>query len=440
MKDYKECYQEAIDRLILLKELGSELKQVPAMGFTSNLDIVLKWNADTYNGLLDKYVQRENPPKVIESIEDFLGIASEYMKKGLGGNFDILSENVCKFLDRTFEREFSLGGTCAQAAAALGSLGIPCHIHLTDTSKRVCDFLSYPQITCNWHDKRVAVKDIESDRTPVCHYILQFAKDDVLHFKDEHIKIPCSNRLILFFDQMQKKVPIWEAYIKYVEEQAASFSSYLISGFDAIVDKELMQKKALLLKEHFKRVKKKNPKIVLYYENAFYMNEEVNRICLKMWAKQADIVGLNEEELQTHIKGLGKSSSIDSLKTILSSLKYFRETYGIKGLVLHSKDYALYYGSKLEGVDIEGGLLVGNILSSTRARTGKYGNIRDCQSTLSLELSKRGLDLCREREGLDVKEELIVVPTKYMEHPKYTIGLGDTFTAGLMTGFIKLCR
>ena len=436
MSKYIERYEDALNRVEFLKNAGERLQKVPAMGFTSNFDVVLKWDVRTYNKILATFLSEENSAKEMKSIEDFVQITSSYIAKGLGGNFDILSKNLCSFLNREFKSEFSLGGTCAQAAAALGSLGIPSHIHLTDKSGEVCKLLDYPGITSNVGDKRVAIREIKSEELPIYHYILQFSKDDELYLGEEVIKIPCSNRLILFFDKVQKSVPIQIDYMRYVEKHATSFSSYLISGFDAIVDIDLMKDKAMTLGEHLKRVKSKNPNIILYYENAFYMNQEVNAVCLEYWGSQVDIVGLNEEELQMQIKTNEKHLSMDCLENILYALKSFRKHYKVKGVVLHSKDYALYYGEKLKNIDIELGLTVGNLMSSTRARTGKYGDVKECELSLSLQLSSKGLELYKEIEHIDLEDSLVFVPTKYMEHPKYTIGLGDTFTAGVMTSFI----
>jgi ADP-dependent phosphofructokinase/glucokinase len=84
---------------------------------------------------------------------------------------------------------------------------------------------------------------------------------------------------------------------------------------------------------------------------------------------------------------------------------------------------------------------MGNLMSATRARIGRYGDRTECAETLSLPLSPKGLRIREEvleRETAGAEDDIlcIVVPTRLMERPKYTIGLGDTVVAGVQTAFL----
>ena len=46
---------------------------------------------------------------------------------------------------------------------------------------------------------------------------------------------------------------------------------------------------------------------------------------------------------------------------------------------MHTKDYSMYYGSELYGIDLEKALTLGNLLSGTRARIGHYGSLEECR-------------------------------------------------------------
>ena len=121
-----------------------------------------------------------------------------------------------------------------------------------------------------------------------------------------------------------------------------------------------------------------------------------------------------------------------------TSLPSFRHVINGTGIVLHTKDYALYYGDPLDGVDMEQGLTLGNLMASTRARIGRYGTPQDCADSLALPLSQRGMTFAEDFVALAAENEgqvLVAVPSRYIEHPRYTIGLGDTFTAGVQISF-----
>ena len=112
------------------------------------------------------------------------------------------------------------------------------------------------------------------------------------------------------------------------------------------------------------------------------------------------------------------------------------ELYPVKGIVMHSKDYALYYGEMMEGVDVEMGLTLGSLMSGTRARIGRYGTIDDCRESLKLPLSPTGIRFAQALDEMELQHEAVLVPSRYMEKPRYTIGLGDTFVAGMQLCFM----
>jgi ADP-dependent phosphofructokinase/glucokinase len=97
----------------------------------------------------------------------------------------------------------------------------------------------------------------------------------------------------------------------------------------------------------------------------------------------------------------------------------------------------MYFGGKLACADVEKGLTVGNLMAATRARTGRYGTYQDCLESMQLPLSEDGIRFAEELDRIQTEEQIVIVPSRYMEHPKYTIGLGDTFMAGCLTAFIR---
>jgi ADP-dependent phosphofructokinase/glucokinase len=87
-------------------------------------------------------------------------------------------------------------------------------------------------------------------------------------------------------------------------------------------------------------------------------------------------------------------------------------------------------------VDIAFGLTMGNLPAGTRARIGSYGTRQDLRETLRVPLSEMGLDIARQAEEYKGSKHLVVVPSRLMEHPKFTIGLGDAFLAGVQICFM----
>lgn len=437
---YQDRYLECLDEIPKLIEYCNDNNNAPIFAYTSNLDIVLHWDIDTYNNILDKFLKEEPYIKegdTIKTMGDFARITSYYVMRGLGGNFDITNIEVCNYLRKSFNSELALGGTCAQGAAAFGTVGFPVNVHLTDSCKEVCEMMNHVGTKAIKENKKVPIMDAISNEEPIYHFILQFKKDDKLKVFGEEINIPSSNRLILFFDQVHKEVPISQGFLDYwtmAEEEPASYS---LSGFDAIVDTQIMDSRLDEIEPHLNAIKKKHPNTIFYYEGAFYMNPEVKELATERLSKYLDILGANEEELEEQLKRYGVEVDISNPDDVFCGLDIMIHRIPVKGIVLHTKDYAMYYGKELDGIDIEQGLTIGNLMSATRARIGRYGNLKECKDTLQLPLSKIGLEFVEAARNRNTDNIIKVVPSRYMEYPKYTIGLGDTFVAGVHTCFIK---
>lgn len=437
---YIDQYQQCIEKIPSLIEYSNEYKKAPIFAYTSNLDVVLHWDAEKYNEILRTYLKEEpcvREGDKIETMEDFARISSYYLIRGLGGNFDITDIEVCNYLKEMFAAEFSLGGTSAQGAAAIGTIGLPVNIHMTDACEEVCRMMNHKGTKTIKGNESLPIMEGVSGEEPIYHFILQFKKDDKLQVLGQEIQIPFSNRLILFFDTVHKEVPISQDFLSYWETTEENPTSYLISGFDAIIDTNIMEKRLQELEPHLKRMKERCPETVFYFEGAFYMNPKVKEMATKVFCNYADILGMNEEELQEQVERMGKHIDNSILDEILYGLDMILSKYQVKGIVLHTKDYSMYYGDELKGIDIELGLTMGNVMSATRARIGKYGNLEECKETLQLPLSRIGLQFAEAAKQIRVEKMVKIVPSRYMEYPKYTIGLGDTFVSGVHTCFIQ---
>ena len=409
-------------------------------GYTSNLDVVVEWNVETFNKILSKYLKEEpsaQEGETIDSIEDFARIVSYYTIKGFGGEVDATNVQVYDYLEKKFKTELALGGTCAQGAAALNAIGFPAIAHLTDKSKEVRERIDSPGIYMVLEKGLIPIGEAVMDSTPTRHVVLQYPKDDKIIANGLEYCVPVSNRIIIDYDLIHKYLPIDGAFLNYCEDHADDIYSYSISGFNAIVDSEILKDRLAELGQHYSKIKEENPSCILYLESAHYLNS-VNKVTtFNEMARYIDILGMNEEELVDLTQQIGVFVDKDNLESILNGLEVLTENYSIKGIVMHTKDYSMYYGEGFEDIDIEKGLTLGNLMSATRARTGCYGSYEECAESLSLELSQIGLNFAEQLEGIATKKNVLLVPSRYMEHPKYTIGLGDTFVAGMQICFIR---
>lgn len=433
---YAQYHRRMQSDAVSLKENGKRL----VLGYTSDLDVVLKWDGDAFSEILSTYLKKDpcfRCGDVIDSMEAFACIVSYYLLNGLGGEIDITNIGVCEYLEKHFQTEYALGGTCAQGAAALNAAGFPVLAHITDRSKEVCRLMSGEGLDTVTPDGIVPMGSSASGELPVRHMVLQYPKGAAITVNGKTCLAPVSNRLILDYDVIHKTMPVERAFLDYCEQNAKTMLAYCISGFNGIIDERIMRGRIEELKEHYKIVKRSNPSCMIYLEGAFYLNPDLKNLIFDRLSDVVDLYGMNEEELVEHAERFGMKTDKEDLASVYSSLRLLLEKYPVKGIILHTKDYAMYFGEKLAGIDIEKGLTLGNLMASTRARIGRYGTREDCLESMQLPLSPEGMRFCEEMERLRPNEFVTIVPSRYMEHPKYTIGLGDTFMAGCLTSFIR---
>ena len=296
-KKYEECF-------FMYREMEKKNRGMNPgiiMGYTSDLDAVADWDVDKLNQLitdcgLEEITFRDG--ETINNMQDFCRILCYFAIHGLGGEIALTSQEVVEEIEKHFQVSYSPGGTCAQGAAAMGELGIPVLAHFTDRSEAVMSFPYYKNIFSVKDGVPVPMPDCVTEKKPLLHLIIQYSRGDVICVCGKEYTVPVSNRLILVYDEVHRYVPIGEDFKAYTEEHAKEYCLYNISGFNAIRDEEVMAGKIAELKDHFRKIKEKNPEMTIYYESAHFHNYKVRNQLYKEVPDFADILGMNEEELE----------------------------------------------------------------------------------------------------------------------------------------------
>ena len=435
--DILEKYQIAFSQLGGIIDKRRENGIFTALGYTSNLDVISNFDVEVLNKLLEKNLPDEDIETmqkccIINSIKDFLRTVVYYCRNGIGGENDVADISI---LDNTFSAYNGIGGTAVQGAKALAEIGCQSIVHLTDDSKEVCDLLSSPYIymvaegggLCH-SDKVISSSDQE------IHYIMQFKKGDEVISGSRRFKIPNSNRLIITKVTTNACVPFYKPYFEYIESNADKISSNLLSSFNCIQDKAVLLSRLSYVSTHIKKYKAGNPDGIVYFEDAHYHDQDIKKITFSLLCPDIDILSLNEEELQSVLESYGIVNDIEDINSVINGLAQLIDRFGIKyGIIVHTKDYSMYYGEKLKA-DIENGLIYGNLLATAKAMYGKYGDMDAVRKAMQLPLSPVGLKY-RKQLAAQKNEKAVVVPSRYIDKPRYTVGLGDSFAAGVQICF-----
>lgn len=437
--DLGKRYEEAYEKLLCVGEERRKRKAGTAMGCTSNLDLLCEFDTERLNRLLESHLQGEKladmkTVPLIQNIQELLRTIVYYCVRGIGGEADVSNVELVKMC---FNCQEGMGGTAVQAALALAGLECDSVVHLTDDSKEVCRLLESPFVyTVSGEGEVVHTDHIKQTQEQEVHCIIQFQKGSMIRLGEEQIEIPCSNRLILTKITVNASVPLSKAYLKWVEEHAAYIKSNVISSLNAILEQEVLRQRLRELEEHIRRYRENNPEGIVFFEDAHYHDDAVRKLCLETLYSFVDIVSLNEEELKYTLEEMyGFHVDIEDIQSCIEGAEFIRKKFGIqKGVIVHTKDYSMYVGEKLKA-DIEKGLMYGNMLATAKAYNGWYGTKETVEEILKFPLSPKGMEHERTIRESEYAGKVVLVPSKYMDKPRYTIGLGDSFVGGVQLCF-----
>ena len=103
-------------------------------------------------------------------------------------------------------------------------------------------------------DKQVPMKTIQQG-DPVYHVVFSYTKGDGFNLHGKRYTVPIANRVILDYDTIHKDIVVSEDFKKYIEKNAKHIISYNLSGYNAIIDPELTERRMQELGAHYKKVK-----------------------------------------------------------------------------------------------------------------------------------------------------------------------------------------
>lgn len=428
----------------LFSELGDMAKRrsdagiYPALGLTSNLDLLCSFDGKMFSALLERYLpdgklEEMRPAPMIRTMEELLETVVYYCRSGIGGEADI--ENAGMIRD-TFVCRNGMGGTAVQAAMALQRIGCPSIVHLSDDSEEVCGLLNLPGIyAVSKEGELIPTGQFAPRQEQEIHGIVQFQKGDVIRLGNQEIEIPLSNRLILTELTVNETVPLYEPYFRYIADHGGQISSYVLSGFNCFSSKELLLRRIEYLKKNMEEYRKANPEGITFFEDSHYHDKGIRDACMDALCPCVDVLSLNEEELGYAVKNCGVLLDLDDISSCVEGAESLRKRFRIrKGVLIHTKDYSMYVGDPL-GADIETGLICGNLLATAKAMNGWYGTLEQIRELERYPFSEKGLRFRAQAAKAPWADRVTVAPTRYCDRPPYTIGLGDSFVAGVQMCF-----
>jgi ADP-dependent phosphofructokinase/glucokinase len=384
------------------------------LGVGGCVDYEVKLSADVLQQLVDTYgirAEELTSTSAVHSERDLVVSILTYVRQGGGGEHFVASSDALKAFAARFPERVALGGTSVRAGLTMSKLGVPSTLHLVTVNRHVRELLP---AMCDY------IGGGDED-TVYPHLIVQYHQGLRVTAGGVDVRAPYPNRLIYVNDPANELLPISDELGPALQGARV----FLISGYNAIRDTEVLNRRLASLRQHMRQLPKH---AFVYYEDAAFHVPEFNRRVRDALLDSVDVFGLNEDEMELHLGHQVDLLSVPEVEKALASLCAL-----ITGptVVVHTKHWAAAVGDRAPeyAEALDGGIR----MASARYCFGDdcteedYESMRDrprqadaIEFAAALQARMGGAVRCVPGLDLDVTD-----PT--------TIGLGDTFVGGFLT-------
>lgn len=360
------------------------------------------------------------------------------------------------------------GGTCGNMTSMLAPLGFPrILLYVNPLTREQAELL--PQ-----HDNVKVVVRQEGGagfamRKPIdawrdegvkaVHWIFEYPEGMRIHVPSADIDItaPRANRYIASYNPINNQLvinPDFKAGLLSLMESGEKFTHFIIAGFHILSEKypdgsgcaDCLRPMA----DFVSQVKQAAPGIKIHFELASIGSQVVRRSVMGITAPLGHSLGLNEVELATLLGDLGESQLAGEVEATESPAAVFRgvaaagERLGLSRIHLHNLGYYLCLSRPgfVSAERTRDGLVFAACAAAARTATASLTSLEDVGRGLAVGLSQAGLEAGRRLGEYLGRPELAdtglahvngwdvcFVPTKVVERPALTVGLGDLISS-----------
>ena len=394
------------------------MKEKIILGLGDNIDYEIVLNSKAIESLITRYdIHDYELSTDIEVTSERALVISilGFLKSESGGERFVSSPDIIERFAQNFENKITLGGTSVRAAIAMRKLGYTSALHLVTINDNVRRLI--PQ------DSPYVCSNTKESSYP--HLIVQFNKDTQIKANDIDICTSRANRIIYNNDYDNIVMELNEEFSDLITDARV----FMISGFNAMQNKELLTKR---LQSLLKIIEKLPKDALVYYEDACFYDASFSKLVHASLTEHINIYSLNEDELQNY---LGRKLDLLDAGQVREALVDIQKIINVPLIVVHSRYWALAYGENPMSVSkaLKGGIT----MATTRFRFGDDFTVENYNETESLYQEEEGAVFASELKKL-LGDKVCCIPSVKVEEKKVTtIGLGDAFVGGFLPALIS---
>lgn len=455
---YTSTIEEAVDRI----------GKIPGvvLGFHSTIDGLKRIEPVKVETALKEHAPKEQLPIEINDPADLMTGMLHGLIPGKALQLMIRNENTFRWLMEAFGYdELRMGGTSGNMANALSPLNFQkILVYANPLTKEQAqlfnddeNLLVLKQDADGSFQLHHPHQAWEGEGIKALHWILEYPQGVEITTAQGTITTPRANRYIAAWNPVNNKLQITETFKQGLLATGDQFSHFIVSGFHILSETypdgstylDCLRPVADFLRE----LRQAHPHLKLHYEFASIASSKIRKGILTEIIPLVDSLGLNEVELVALLKDLDAADLASRIQEhnrigeVLAGTVHLMKKLNINRIQLHDLGYYLCLTKPgfVTPSRTRQGLVLAATLAAARTKMGRISGPQDIFTGLEVPLSQEGLDrlaelaeLCGEslaKEGTTTYEgfDLAYLPTKVVERPVLTVGLGDLISS---TGFI----
>lgn len=411
-----------------------------ACGFTNNVDLVVTLDDELLARLVDgRTIDLDGPRQMHAAVPDELMTAvCQCVALGEGYDLPVSNPETLDWLIAQIGGRRQLGGTSAQTANTLAWLGFPTLVHLTGCSPEQAAAFERPEHVLVPIDGglRPVSEAANPDDPTMWHVALEYTAGLKVEIAGRAVVAPAGSRVIVSCDPVNSTFQIDPGFVDAVEAAHTIIRRAMISGYSQIIGEQFLDR---LIKDSVaaaRRWRSARPDMVIHAELGAMPKASTLAEVMETISFDVTSIGFNEDELRdlTSVWGFRFASEPKDVRAMLEAVRHRLLTDRV---CVHTARYAM----SLTNGDAEqerSALLFGALVASTRARIGRYPTFEDLEESLRVTfVHPDGARLVEELGlpdgiGANGSESFVVVPTISVPKPAAMVGLGDSFTGGVL--------
>lgn len=389
----------------------------------------------------------EELPENIKSVPQLLGSILWSVKRGKAAELFVESCPVRFYMKRWGWNELRMGGQVGIMANLLGGVyGVPVIAHVPQLSRLQASLFKdgpiYVPKVVDGEVKLVHPREFGGEEESCFHYIYEFPRG----FRVLDFEAPRENRFIGAADDYNTTLFIRDEFREHFDEIASNAELAVVSGLQALTAENYAEPFETI-RANLEVLNERN--VPVHLEFAFTPDETVRKAILdllpKFWS-----VGLNEVELASIMEVMGErklaekllaDDPVDPVAVTEAMLKLAEKT-GVKRIHFHTYGYYLAL-TEYRGEFVRDALLFAALAAAAKAKLGDVPSINEVVEAMDVPVNKKvepvEETLVREygmKEGVAEVNgfQLAFIPTKIVEKPKSTVGIGDTISSSAFVG------